>query len=147
MDQTKIESKLVRSLIALLDEGNLTEIEYEVGDVHVRLARNTITSPMAPVVTAIPAAPVVPVAVSNDPADDPGALKSPMVGVVYLSPEPDRPRFVNVGDTVAEGQTVLLIEAMKTFNPIHATRSGKILSILVEDGQPVEFGEPLLIVG
>jgi acetyl-CoA carboxylase biotin carboxyl carrier protein len=99
----------------------------------------------APAPTAAPvAAPTPPAAV--DPANHPGAVKSPMVGVAYLSPEPEAARFINVGDTVVEGQTLLLIEAMKTFNTIRATRNGKIEAILVESGQPVEFGEPLLII-
>ena len=149
MAKTPIDSELIRSLAALLDDNHLTEIEYESGGLRIRVARNagqTVAyTPAAAQVAAQPAAAAAPA--SNDPANHPGAVKSPMVGVVYLSPEPDAPRFVNVGDSVVEGQTLLLIEAMKTFNTIRATKSGKITAILVESGHPVEFGEPLMIIG
>ncbi|MHB1207344.1 MAG: acetyl-CoA carboxylase biotin carboxyl carrier protein, partial [Rhodospirillaceae bacterium] len=84
--------------------------------------------------------------VSVDPAHNPGAVKSPMVGVVYLQPEPGAPLFVKIGDQVTEGQTLLLVEAMKTFNPVKAPRAGKVTAVLVETGAPVEYGEPLMIV-
>lgn len=147
MSKTPIDSELIRSLATLLDDTHLTEIEYESGGLRIRVARNaghsaTYAPPPAPAAAAAEAAPV-----AEDPADHPGAVKSPMVGVVYLSPEPDAPQFVAVGDLVVEGQTLLLIEAMKTFNSIQATRSGKVLTILVDSGQPVEFGQPLLIIG
>jgi acetyl-CoA carboxylase biotin carboxyl carrier protein len=145
MSKTLIDSELVRSLAALLDETNLSEIEYEATGFRIRVARHAAP----PLIHAAPAAPapaIAAAAASNDPGSHPGAVKSPMVGVAYLSPEPGAAHFINIGDIVAEGQTLLLIEAMKTFNPIRAARGGKITAILVHDGQPVEFGEPLLIV-
>ena len=150
MSKSSIDSEAVRSLAALLDDTNLTEIEYESSGMRIRVARTAAAvayaapAAAAPVAAAAPAsaAPVV-----EDLANHPGAVKSPMVGVSYLSPEPGAARFVNIGDTVAEGQTLLLIEAMKTFNPIRAPKGGKLQQILVTDGQPVEFGEPLLIIG
>lgn len=148
MSKTPIDSELVRSLAALLDETNLSEIEYEATGFRIRVARHAappLIHAAAPV-TAPPPAIAAPAATSNDPGNHPGAVKSPMVGVAYLSPEPGAAHFINIGDIVAEGQTLLLIEAMKTFNPIRAARGGKITAILVHDGQPVEFGEPLLIV-
>jgi acetyl-CoA carboxylase biotin carboxyl carrier protein len=149
MTKSSIDSEAVRSLAALLDDTNLTEIEYESSGMRIRVARTAATvayaAPAAAPVAAAPAAAAAPA--SEDPANHPGAVKSPMVGVTYLSPEPGAARFVNVGDSVAEGQTLLLIEAMKTFNPIRAPKAGKLQQILVTDGQPVEFGEPLLIIG
>jgi acetyl-CoA carboxylase biotin carboxyl carrier protein len=154
MAKTPIDSEIIRSLAALLDDTNLNEIEYESGGLRVRVARNggravSFAAPEPAPVAAASAASAA--AATPSPAEDhsnhPGAVKSPMVGVVYLSPEPDAPRFVSVGDTVAEGQTILLIEAMKTFNTIRAPKGGKVQAILVENGQPVEFGEPLLIIG
>ena len=151
MAKTPIDSELVRSLAALLDETHLTEIEYEAAGLRIRVARNAHgTGYPAPLpLAAAPAAAsaVAAAPAEDDPAAHPGAVKSPMVGVAYLSPEPGAPRFVGIGDAVAEGQTLMLIEAMKTFNPIRATRGGKVLRILVEDGQPVEFGEPLFVIG
>jgi acetyl-CoA carboxylase biotin carboxyl carrier protein len=148
-NKTPIASELVRTLAALLDETNLTEIEYGVGDVKIRVARTaapiTVHHGSALGHAAHPVSLPGQVAANGD-ADHPGAVTSPMVGVSYLSPEPGSAKFVNPGDMVAEGQTVMLIEAMKTFNPIRAPRSGKITRILVTDGQPVEFGEPLLII-
>ncbi len=148
-NKTPIDSELVRTLAALLDETNLTEIEYGVGDVKIRVARTA-----APVTVhhgAAPAYAASPVAQPGqtggyDDADHPGAVTSPMVGVAYLSPEPGATKFINPGDMVTEGQTVMLIEAMKTFNPIRAPRGGKVTRILVTDNQPVEFGEPLMII-
>jgi acetyl-CoA carboxylase biotin carboxyl carrier protein len=100
-----------------------------------------VAAPAAPIAPAAPAAPV-----AADPASHPGALKSPMVGVAYLAPEPGKANFVAVGDTVTVGQSLLLIEAMKTYNPIRAAKAGKVIQILVEDGQPVEYGEPMMII-
>ena len=152
MAKTPFDSGLVRSLASLLDETNLTEIEYENEGTRIRVARQitySAVAPVAPVATA-PAAPVaaVPAAApaAADPASHPGALKSPMVGVAYLAPEPGKPNFVAIGDAVAVGQTLCLIEAMKTYNPIRAAKAGKVTQILVEDGQPVEYGEPLMII-
>ncbi|BAE51511.1 acetyl-CoA carboxylase biotin carboxyl carrier protein [Paramagnetospirillum magneticum] len=146
-NKTPIDSELVRTLAALLDETNLTEIEYGVGEMRIRVARQA--APVA-VHHAAPAAvghaSAMPAQTAASDADHPGAVTSPMVGVAYLAPEPGSAKFVNPGDMVAEGQTIMLIEAMKTFNPIRAPRGGKLTRIFVTDGQPVEFGEPLLII-
>ncbi|OAN51094.1 acetyl-CoA carboxylase biotin carboxyl carrier protein subunit [Paramagnetospirillum marisnigri] len=146
---TPIDSDLVRTLAALLDETNLTEIEYGVGDVKIRVARTaapvTVHHGAALAPMGHPTAQPGQTGAAAD-ADHPGAVTSPMVGVAYLSPEPGATKFINPGDMVAEGQTVMLIEAMKTFNPIRAPRSGKVTRILVTDSQPVEFGEPLMII-
>ncbi|MDP1603850.1 MAG: acetyl-CoA carboxylase biotin carboxyl carrier protein, partial [Legionella sp.] len=147
-----VEGSLVKQLASILDETSLTEIEYEAGGVRVRVARNhgggyaapaMMHAPAAgPAALLAPAAPPAPV----DVASNPGTVKSPMVGVCYLLPEPGAPAFVKVGDTVAEGQTLCLIEAMKTFNPVKAPRPGKVTQIIVETGAPVEYGEPLLVI-
>jgi len=151
MSKSSIDSEAVRSLAALLDDTNLTEIEYESSGMRIRVARTAAAvayaAPAAAAPVAAAAAPAAAAPVVEDLANHPGAVKSPMVGVSYLSPEPGAARFVNIGDTVAEGQTLLLIEAMKTFNPIRAPKGGKLQQILVTDGQPVEFGEPLLSIG
>lgn len=149
MATKSIDSELVRSLAHLLDETNLTEIEYDTGSVRIRVARQGL--PMAvhhAVPAAVPAVAAAPVAqqAATDDASHPGAVTSPMVGVSYLAPEPGAAKFVEVGQTVSEGQTLMLIEAMKTFNPIRAPRAGKLVRFLVTDGQPVEFGEPLAII-
>ncbi|HLO78041.1 MAG TPA: acetyl-CoA carboxylase biotin carboxyl carrier protein subunit [Magnetospirillum sp.] len=149
MATKSIDSELVRSLAHLLDETNLTEIEYDTGSVRIRVARQGV--PMAvhhAIPAAAPAAIAAPVAqpAASDDASHPGAVTSPMVGVAYLAPEPGAAKFVEVGQTVSEGQTIMLIEAMKTFNPIRAPRGGKVVRLIVTDGQPVEFGEPLAII-
>ncbi|WP_112324184.1 acetyl-CoA carboxylase biotin carboxyl carrier protein [Oceanibium sediminis] len=153
--------EFIAALAALLREHDLTEVEVrrEYGEddaLDVRVARGVM--PTAPVMAApapLPpaaasAAPHQPAkaeaAASDDPAQHPGAITSPMVGTAYLQAEPGSPAFVQVGDTVTEGQTVLIIEAMKTMNQIPAPRAGKVKRILVEDGSPVEFGAPLLIL-
>lgn len=143
-----VDDKLIKKLAKLLDQTGLTEIEYGEGDVSVRVSKgatNVAPSP-APAAPAPAAAPAesAPAAVSH--ADHPGVVTSPMVGVVYTSPEPGAAAFVNVGDSVSEGQVVMLIEAMKVFNQIKAPKGGKVAKVLVESGAPVEFGEPLLIV-
>jgi len=148
--QPSVDSDLVRSLAQLLDENRLTEIEFEQGGLRIRVARQSyiaaqVPSPGAAPAPIAPAAPAAAVA-AVDPAAHPGAVKSPMVGVVYLSPDPASARFFTPGETVTEGQTLLLIEAMKNFNPIRAPRAGRVSQLLVEDGQPVEFGEPLLVI-
>jgi acetyl-CoA carboxylase biotin carboxyl carrier protein len=147
-NKTPIDSELVRTLAALLDETNLTEIEYGVGDVKIRVARTAapVTVHHVPAVAHAGHPTAQPAATAAMDADHPGAVTSPMVGIAYLSPEPGSAKFVNPGDMVTEGQTVMLIEAMKTFNPIRAPRAGKITRILVTDSQPVEFGEPLMII-
>jgi acetyl-CoA carboxylase biotin carboxyl carrier protein len=149
MAKTPIDAEIVRSLAALLDETSLTEIEYDTGTLRIRVARTGAAIHVAhPAMAAHVAAPVMQPgqAAPSDDANHPGAVTSPMVGVAYMAPEPGAARFVNVGDTVAEGQTLMLIEAMKTFNPIRAPRGGKLVRVLVTDGQPVEFGEPLAII-
>lgn len=151
------DTKLVRELAQILNETDLTEIELEKGSLKIRVAKGggqvvqTLASP-APVAAAAPipaSQPVAAPAAKTEKADagaHPGAVKSPMVGTVYTRPSPDADAFVKVGDKVKEGDTIVLIEAMKTFNPITAPKSGKIEDILVEDAQPVEFGEALFII-
>jgi acetyl-CoA carboxylase biotin carboxyl carrier protein len=150
----QIDARLVRRLAGILNDTGLSEIEVEHDGLKIRVAR-TLTA-AAPVAMAAPAfaappppAPVAePAAAAPTPAPAAGdSVKSPMVGTVYLQPQPDAPSFVKVGDTVAEGQTLMIVEAMKTMNPIPAPRAGKILEIIVANGQPVEFGEPLAIIG
>ncbi len=138
---------LVRDLSELLEEKGLSEIEIERGDFRVRVARQ-LSVAAAPAVSVAPGAPAAVSAApaSADPADHPGVLTSPMVGTAYLAPEPGARAFVEVGATVRQGQTVLIVEAMKTMNAIPAPRAGTVREILVADGQPVEFGEPLLII-
>ena len=154
----EIDTALVRGLADILNDTDLTEIEVERGDLKIRVAREiTMAAPMqyapAPVAHAAPAAPSAPPAPSAMPSDPATIVarqgeevKSPMVGTVYLQPQPGAPAFVKVGDTVQAGQTLLIIEAMKTMNPIPAPRGGKVAEILVEDAQPVEFGEPLVVI-
>jgi acetyl-CoA carboxylase biotin carboxyl carrier protein len=145
MAKTPFDSDVVRSLAALLEETHLSEIEYETQGTRIRVVRQlTITAASPPAAATPPAA--VTAATVSDPAHHPGAVTSPMVGVAYLSQEPGAARFVTVGDNVAEGQTLLLIEAMKTYNPIRAGRAGRLVALLVDDGQPVEYGEPLAII-
>lgn len=153
-----IDPDLVRELASILSDTGLTEIEVEHGELRLRIAR-TLMAAAAPVHThvvaaaahapvAAPAAP--PPAAGPAPAADvashPGAVPSPMVGTAYLSPEPGAAAFIKVGDTVTAGQTLMVVEAMKTFNPIPAPRAGKVTAILVTDAQPVEYGEPLVIL-
>jgi acetyl-CoA carboxylase biotin carboxyl carrier protein len=150
-----IDPKLVRELAAIINESGLSEIEVEHGELRLRIARTIVAAP-APAVTthvvnAAPVpAPALPAPAATAPAADaaahPGAVPSPMVGTAYLSPEPGAPPFIKVGDTVAAGQTLMVVEAMKTFNPIPAPRAGKVTAILVTDAQPVEYGEPLVII-
>ena len=143
----EFDADAIRRLAALLEELGLSEIEYAKGDERLRVARavagTAVTVSAGPVAAVSGAAGA---AAGPATAEHPGAIKSPMVGTVYLSPEPGAPAFIKAGDTVAEGQTLVLIEAMKTYNPVRAPRSGKVTRILVSDGMPVEFGEPLLIL-
>ncbi len=146
------DPKALAELAALLNKTGLSEIQLEEGDRKVRLARilAPVTVPVvAPTVAPAPVsvpAPSPAVAPAADPAKHPGAVKSPMVGVAYLSAEPGTPPYVSVGQTVEAGATLLLIEAMKTFNQIKAPRAGTVKQILVASGSPVEFDEPLLIL-
>lgn len=140
----------IRELAQILRETDLTEIELVDGEARLRVVRQAMVA--APVLQAVPApaaaAPAVaaPAAAEAVDAAHPGAVTSPMVGVAYLSPEPGAAQFVTLGAKVAQGQTLLLIEAMKTFNQIKAPRAGTVTRILVESGMPVEYGEPLLII-
>jgi acetyl-CoA carboxylase biotin carboxyl carrier protein len=141
-----VDQELIRELADLLNETGLSEIEVEHDDIRIRVARTLHAAPMAMHVAApTAAAAAVPVPAASG-ADHPGALPSPMVGTAYLSPEPGGKPFVDIGDTVREGQTLLIVEAMKTMNQIPSPRSGKVTKIMVEDGQPVEYGEPLMII-
>ena len=145
-----IDARLVRRLAAILNDTGLTEIEVERGDLRIKVARNGGVVPMPTVYAAPAPAPAAASASSARPAEaehEGDVVNSPMVGTVYLQPEPGAPPFVRVGDTVSEGQTLLIIEAMKTMNPIPAPRAGRIVEMLVADGQPVEFGEPLAVIG
>jgi acetyl-CoA carboxylase biotin carboxyl carrier protein len=141
-----VDDKLVRALAALLDETGLTEIEYAVGDHRIRVARSTT---LAPAALAIPAAaPLSAASAEGLPAAaaHPGADKAPMVGTAYLSPQPGAPAFVKVGDSVREGESLLIIEAMKVMNQIPSPRAGRVAQILVADGAPVEYGQPLIVL-
>ncbi|MCA1452062.1 acetyl-CoA carboxylase biotin carboxyl carrier protein [Bradyrhizobium sp. BRP22] len=148
-DNDKDDAALIRELALLLDETNLTEIEIERAGVRLRVARNLSIAAHVPatVAPAVPvAAPVVTAAAATDLAKHPGAVPSPMVGTAYWAPEPGAKPFIEVGSKVSAGQTLLIIEAMKTMNQIPSPRAGTVTQILVEDGQPVEFGEPLVII-
>ena len=149
-----IDHELIRKLAELLSDTDLNEIEIEHETLRLRLSRNSAvtqvvqaTAPVAAApVAAAPAAPAAVAAPAADNASTENALKSPMVGTAYLSPEPGKPAFVSVGDKVKAGQTILIIEAMKTMNQIPADKAGTVKAIMVDDAQPVEFGEPLLVI-
>lgn len=145
----QVDLKLVRQLADLLDETALSEIEVEDGGRKIRVARTMTGTVMAAPVPAAPA-PVAAPAPASPPAapagDHPGTVKSPMVGTAYLTPEPDAAPFITVGSTVKEGDTILIIEAMKVMNPIVAPHGGKVTQILVGSGQPVEFDQPLVVI-
>jgi len=149
MPKSQIDSAAVRELAALLEETGLTEIEYATGEWRVRVARaaNGVIQTMPAVLPSVPApAAAAPAAAGAPDAAHPGAVVSPMVGTVYMAREPGAPAFVKPGDTVKEGDTLLLIEAMKTYNEVRAPKGGRIARILVSDGDPVEFGAPLLVL-
>jgi len=147
----QIDAALVRQLAQLLAEGDLSEIEVEDGERRIRLKRKI---EQAPVVAAAPApAPLPPLAAApiaaapaTPPADHPGTIKSPMVGTAYLSSTPGTAAFVSVGDKVSVGDTLLIIEAMKVMNQITATAAGTVKQILIQDGQPVEYDQPLVVI-
>ena len=141
------DGALIRELALLLEETNLTEIEIERAGLRVRVARNISIAASVPATVAhmAPAASAA-AAPAADLAKHPGAVPSPMVGTAYWSPEPGAKPFIEVGAKVSAGQTLLIIEAMKTMNQIPSPRAGTVTQILVEDGQPVEFGEPLVII-
>lgn len=141
------DSALIRELALLLDETSLTEIEIERSGLRVRVARNiSVTAAMPAGFQQAPAAASITPAAVADLAKHPGAVPSPMVGTAYWAPEPGAKPFIEVGTKVSAGQTLLIIEAMKTMNQIPSPRAGTVTQILVEDGQPVEFGEPLVII-
>ncbi len=150
------ETSLVKELADILNATDLSEIEMKKGDLKIRVSKHsgvamqTIAAPAAaaapaPIATAGAPAAAAPSA-SSDASAHPGAVKSPMVGTAYVRPSPDADPFVKVGDKVKEGDTIVLVEAMKTFNPITAPKSGKVEELLVGDAQPVEFGETLFII-
>ncbi|ATE65897.1 acetyl-CoA carboxylase biotin carboxyl carrier protein [Rhizorhabdus dicambivorans] len=149
----QVDPELVRQLATLLDDTNLTEIEVQDGERRIKVARNITVGAAAPVYAA-PAAAAAPApavaaqaaAAPEAAADHPGTVKSPMVGTAYLTPEPGGKAFVSVGDKVAAGQTLLIVEAMKVMNAIPAPRAGTVKSLLVESGQPVEYDQPLVVV-
>ena len=153
----KIDRDAIRELAEILNDTDLTEIEIEEKDLKVRVSRDVIQNvvsaapaqmaPMAAPVAAVPAAaaPSAP-AVVADAASHAGALKSPMVGTAYHAPEPGAANFVNVGDKVSEGDTIMIVEAMKVMNPIKAEKSGTVTQILADDASPVEFGDVLAII-
>ena len=150
-----VDAALVREIAAMMDNTDLTEIEVSRGDLHIRVARQHFAAPAqmhaapAPAAhytpPAAPAAPPPP-ALAVKPADLPGAVKSPMVGTAYRRPNPDAKAFVEVGSIVKAGDKILLIEAMKTFNDIVAPTGGTVTQIFVEDGQPLEYGQALLVI-
>ncbi|WP_369807153.1 acetyl-CoA carboxylase biotin carboxyl carrier protein [Ancylobacter radicis] len=152
-NKPNIDPALVREIANLLSESDLTEIEVQHEDLRIRVVRAapTVYAAPAPLAVAAPAAapaavaPAAPAA-SEDPSKHPGVVPSPMVGTAYLGPEPGARAFIEVGTVVKEGQTLLIVEAMKTMNAIPAPRAGTVTRILVDNGQPVEYGEPLVIV-
>ncbi len=145
--KSAVDQQLIRDLAGILDETNLTEIEVELGDLKVRVSRTSsavhaVAAPAYAAPVAAPAAaPAAPVADSSR-----NAVLSPMVGTAYMSPSPGAKAFVEIGQSVKEGQTLLIIEAMKTMNQIPSPRAGKVTAILFEDAQPVEFAQPLIVV-
>ncbi|HUG62700.1 MAG TPA: acetyl-CoA carboxylase biotin carboxyl carrier protein [Methylomirabilota bacterium] len=157
MPKKPFDYELIRQLATILDETDLTEIEVEQEDLRIRVARQP--APIAhyapaqhaamhagPLVAATTAGVVTEAAATNDPASHPGVVTSPMVGTCYRAGEPGARSYVEVGDEVRQGQTVLIVEAMKHMNQIAAPRAGKVTAVFVENGQPVEYGEPLLII-
>ncbi len=144
-----LDARLVRTLADILTETGLSEIEVERDGLKIRVARQlnvtaTVAAPaLAPAAATAPVADAAPAPAARAAGD---AVNSPMVGTVYLQPQPGAASFIKVGDTVAAGQTLMIIEAMKTMNPIPAPRAGKVVEIMVADAQPVEFGEPLVII-
>jgi acetyl-CoA carboxylase biotin carboxyl carrier protein len=150
--KTGVDQELIRDLAGILNDTNLTEIEVELGDFKVRVSRQTqaVHAAIAPQPVYAPppvqSAPVGAPVAAAPAADSKNAVPSPMVGTAYLAPSPDAKAFIEVGQSVKEGQTLLIIEAMKTMNQIPSPRSGTITAILIEDAQPVEFGMPLVVI-
>lgn len=149
--KSPIDPELVREMAQLINETDLTEIEVQKGDLRIRVARTITATVMAPVAAA-PMAATAPAPVAAAPLEakaavaHPGTVNSPMVGTAYRRPSPEAKPFVEIGQEVKAGERVLLVEAMKTFNDIVAPRAGKVVALFVEDGQPVEYGEPLLVI-
>lgn len=153
--KSPIDPDLVRDLAQLINETDLTEIEVQKGDLRIRVARTITAAYQMPMQQPLMQQAAQPVAVVAAPppissktaaAQHPGAVKSPMVGTAYRRPSPDAKAFIEVGSVVKEGEKILLIEAMKTFNEIVALKAGTVTAIMVEDGQPVEYGEPLVVI-
>jgi acetyl-CoA carboxylase biotin carboxyl carrier protein len=145
MAKFEVNEELVRKLADLLQETGLNEIEYEVNNHRIRVAKSAgvaVSAAPAPVAAA-PCKPQAPGAADAVPS---GAVTAPMVGTVYVASDPGTPPFVKVGDTVSEGQVLLIIEAMKVMNPLASPRAGTVKQIMVTDGQPVEYGEPLMVI-
>lgn len=149
--KTGVDQQLIRDLAGILNDTNLTEIEVELGDLKVRVSRQAqaVHAVAAPLAVAAPVAAaasqaVAPAAASADLSKN--AVPSPMVGTAYLAPSPDAKAFIEVGQKVKEGQTLLIIEAMKTMNQIPSPRAGTVTAILIEDAQPVEYGMPLVVL-
>ena len=135
------DADLIRTLAALLTETGLTEIEYAIGDRRIRIARVPGGAGSASAPVASP-----PAATRSLSVEHPGSVKAPMVGTAYLAPQPGDPPFVRLGDSVAEGQPLLIIEAMKVMNEIRAPRAGRLARILVTDAEPIEYGAPLMLI-
>ncbi|MDG1020581.1 MAG: acetyl-CoA carboxylase biotin carboxyl carrier protein [Emcibacteraceae bacterium] len=152
MAKMQVDTKLIRELADMLNDTDLSEIEVEDGERKIKLSRGgslvQVAAPAAAPMAAPAAAPAAeaeaPAEIS--PADHPGTVFSPMVGTIYTSPDPTADVFIKVGDKVAAGQTILIVEAMKVMNQIHAAKAGTVKSIFVENEQPVEYGEPLVII-
>lgn len=155
-----LDPKVISKLAEILDKNHLTELEYEDEGCRICLTREAPHAPVPPAFAPVPPAPLpapaaapalaaalaAPTAADEDYSNHPGAVKSPMVGVVYLSADPNSPDYVKIGSSVEQGDTVCLIEAMKTFNPVKAHRAGKVTKILIASGDPVEYGEPLIVI-
>lgn len=158
-----VDVKAVRTLANILKETDLTEIEYELENSRIRVVRNSASLPIIshniPAPTIIASSPSLETSltdikkedISNQGAQDwtmhSGVIKSPLVGTAYLTPQPGSPPFIKEGDVINEGQTLMIIEAMKVMNPIKAVKAGKVLKILIENAHPVEYGEPLVVIG
>jgi len=151
MAKMQVDTKLIRELADMLNDTDLSEIEVEDGERKIKLSRGGSMVQVAAPAAAPMAAPAAPAAEAEapaeiSPADHPGTVFSPMVGTIYTSPDPTADVFIKVGDKVAAGQTILIVEAMKVMNQIHAAKAGTVKSIFVENEQPVEYGEPLVII-
>jgi acetyl-CoA carboxylase biotin carboxyl carrier protein len=146
MSNVKVDPDVIERLAELLERTGLAEIELAEGDSRVRVVRQTSAVAAAPAPAPVPEAAAAPAAPTAEPEAAEGTVFSPMVGTVYLAPEPGAAPFIAVGSQVAEGQTLLIVEAMKVMNPIRAPRAGTVSAILVPNAAPVEFGEPLLVL-